>query len=420
MSFANNQDSRVFFFLDFMPQKQGSGASLRFYSNVRAYLDLGYKPEVIQISSQPDDSVPSEDLRGAEWTKVIEPSAPASLMGRLMFRAGITTQSAVSYYREKHQLAYREVQKRMKQEPKALFHLEGELIASVLPWLPKTSRTIWSLHDLPSTVLSATTRIACETQSRTPTVSERRELRFASRFERRMAQYASLILCIADYDCERLREWGCRAVEYFPLSIPDEPEVDGTREWKRNGRLRLLHLGSISHLPSYRSLEFLFEKVWPNLPTEMLDRISLDVVGTINSENGRAKKILTLANRFTNVAFHGFVPDINPYYRNADLQIVASTDATGLRTRTIESFAYGLPVLSTAVGARGIAGVKPGEHFLIANDAEEFVKQLSGVLNAPESLSSVSMRARDFYREHQSRAVVASTLAGYLKKYFGM
>ena len=156
------------------------------------------------------------------------------------------------------------------------------------------------------------------------------------------------------------------------------------------------------------------------MPPEVLDRISLDVVGTVNSENGRAKKILTLANRFTNVAFHGFVPDIIPYYRNADLQIVASTDATGLRTRTIESFAYGLPVLSTAVGARGIAGVKPGEHFLIANDAEEFVKQLSGVLNAPESLSSVSMRARDFYREHQSRAVVASTLAGYLKKYFGM
>jgi len=420
MSFANNQDNRVFFFLDFMPQKQGSGASLRFYSNVRAYLDLGYKPEVIQISSQPDDSVASEDLRGAEWTKVIEPAVAGSLMGRLMFRAGIPTQSAASYYREQHLLAYREIQKRMKQEPKALFHLEGEFIASVLPWLPKTSRTIWSLHDLPSTVLAATTRIACETQSRNPTVTERRELRFARRLERRMAQYASLILCIADYDCERLREWGCRAVEYFPLSIPDEPEVDRTREWKRNGHLRLLHLGSISHLPSYRSLEFLFEKVWPNLSSEMLDRISLDVVGTINSENGRAKKILNLADRFTNVAFHGFVPDIAPYYRNADLQIVASTDATGLRTRTIESFAYGLPVLSTAVGARGIAGVKPGEHLLIANDAEEFVKQLSGILNAPDSLHNVSMHARDFYTENQSRAVVASTLAGYLKKYFGM
>ena len=139
--------------------------------------------------------------------------------------------------------------------------------------------------------------------------------------------------------------------------------------------LRLLHLGSISHLPSYRSLKFLFERVWPNLPAEVLDRISLDVVGTVNSENGRTQKILNLANRFTNVAFHGYVPDVAPYYRNADLQIVHPPRRDRVTTRTIESFAYGLPVLSTAIGARGIAGVKAGEHFLeMANDAEEFAQ----------------------------------------------
>ena len=420
MTFASDQENRVFFFLDFMPQKQGSGASLRFYSNVRAYLDLGYKPEVIQVASHPFDTSPSEDLRGAEWTNVIEPPAPVSLMGRLMFRAGVMTQAAVSYYRENHLLTYREVQKRIKQEPGALFHLEGEQIASVLPWLPKTTRTIWSLHDLPSTVLEATTRIACEAQSRSPSVTELRELRFARRFERQMANHASLVLCVADYDCQRLNEWGCRAVEYFPLSMPDEPEADGTRAWAPNGRLRLLHLGSISHLPSYRSLEFLFENVWPSLPPALLDRISLDVVGTVNSENERAQKILGLAERFKNVVFHGYVPDVVPYYSNADLQIVASTDATGLRTRTIESFAFGLPVLSTEIGARGIAGVKPGEDLLIANDAEDFVKQLSGLLNSPERLHTLSISAKDFYRENQSRTVVASTLARYLKKYFGM
>jgi glycosyltransferase involved in cell wall biosynthesis len=213
---------------------------------------------------------------------------------------------------------------------------------------------------------------------------------------------------------------GLPAVEYFPLSMPDEPERDGTRTWAPNGRLRLLHLGSISHLPSYRSLEFLFEKVWPSLPPALLDQISLDVVGTVNSDNERAQKILGLAERFTNVVFHGFVPDVVPYYRNADLQIVASTDATGLRTRTIESFALGLPVLSTDIGARGIAGLIPGEHLLIANDAEDFVKQLSALLNSPERLHTLSISAKDFYRKNQSRTVVASTLARYLKKYFGM
>jgi glycosyltransferase involved in cell wall biosynthesis len=421
MSSVSNQDNRVFFFLDFIPQKQGSGASLRFYSNIRAYLDLGYQLEVIQVSSQADENAPSEDLQGAEWTRVNEPSPPGSLTGRLMFRAGIPTRSAVSYYIDRHRLVYREVQRRIKQAPQALFHLEGELMASVLPWLPKTTRTIWSLHDLPSTVSAATTRIACEAQSRNPTTAERRDLCFNRRLERSMARHASLILCIADYDRERLRrEWNCPAVEYLPLSIPDEPEVSRTRKWMPNGRLRLLHLGSISHLPSYRSLEFLFEEVWPKLPLEVLERISLDVVGTVNSENGRAQKILNLANGFTNVAFHGYVPDVTPYYRNADLQIVASTDATGLRTRTIESFAYGLPVLSSAVGARGIAGVRPGEHLLIANEAEEFVNQLSGMLQSPEHLQQLALRSKEFYVNNQSRSVVALTLGGFLEKHFGI
>jgi glycosyltransferase involved in cell wall biosynthesis len=417
----NNGENRVFFFLDSIPQKQGSGASLRFYSNVRAYLDLGYQLEVVQISSQSDSATPSPDLQAAEWTKVIEPYPQSSFPGRLMFRAGIPTQAAVGYYIEKHPVVYREIQKRINQSANALFHLEGELMASALPWLPKTARTIWSLHDLPSTVSAATSRIACEAQSRTPTVSERRELRFARRFERKLARHASLILCIADYDCERLQQdWGCRAVEYLPLSIPAAPEINEGREWTPDGRLRLLHLGSISHLPSYRSLEFLFQEVWPKLPAELLDRISLDVVGTVNSENGRAQRILSLANRFTNVAFHGHVPDVGPYYRNSDLQIVASTDATGLRTRTIESFAYGLPVLSTAVGARGIAGINPGEHLIIANDTAEFVNQLSGILKSPERLHNLSMSGRDFYTKNQSRSVVALTLAKFLKKHFGM
>ena len=39
---------------------------------------------------------------------------------------------------------------------------------------------------------------------------------------------------------------------------------------------------------------------------------------------------------------------------SADVQLVASTDATGLRTRIVESFALGLPVLNaTAAGQRG-------------------------------------------------------------------
>lgn len=417
-----SDERRVFIFLDTMPQRQGSGASLRFYSNVRAYLDLGFAVEVIQIGTAPDGSVPSSDLQPVVWTRVIEAPGSSTVAGRLLFRAGLPWSPSLAYRLPQTLLARREVRRRLRTAPDAIYHLEGEWLSSVIPSLPGSVRAIWSLHDLPSTVADASTRLACEAERREPTVAERRELRFMQRLERHVARHSPLILCIAQHDCERLQhEWGCRRVEYLPMSIPgdgsDRSPEDG---WITGGKLRLLHLGRIAHLPSYRSLEFLLEQVFPRLPAAVLDRLAMNVVGRVEPENERTKRILSLASRYPNVSFLGFVDDVVPYYRTSDLQVVGSTDASGLRTRTIESLAYGLPVLSTSVGARGIADLIPGEHLLIADDAPTFADYLSRLIDDRAMLQRLSRRGREFYVKHQSGPVVAARLARSLRQYFGI
>lgn len=411
-------DQRVFIFLDTMPQRQGSGASLRFYSNIKAYLNLGFNVEVVQIAESDDLSKPTEDLSPVVWKRVFEPMPPPSLTGRLLFRAGVPGQASVAYYFPKHFVVLREVKERLKDFPTALFHLEGESMANVIPWLPKSANCIWSLHDLPSTVAAATVRIRCEAENRQPTVPEQRELKFAERAERFIAERTRAIFCIAQHDCDRLREdWNCPQTEYLPMSIPGDG-ADRPQNWLQNGQLRLLHLGRVSHLPSYRSLEFLLEKVFPLLPAQTLDRISLEVVGTLERDDERAKRILSLAERFQNVNFHGFVDDVVPLYQSYDVQVVGSTDASGLRTRTIESFAYGLPVLSTSIGAKGIAGLTAGKQLLIEDTPEDFAKQLERLLSSPEMLSSISGQSREFYRTNQASPIVAKCLNAYLHKYF--
>jgi glycosyltransferase involved in cell wall biosynthesis len=417
---ATPPDKRVFIYLNTMPRKQGSGASLRFYSNVRAYLDLGFEVEVIQAAGEPDGSEPSEDLRPVEWTRVFEPEPPPSLFGRLLYRAGVPGRASVDYYFPHHRLVAREVAARLKQSPGAVHHLEGESHANVLPWLPNGVRAIWSLHDLPSTVVNASIKIACEAQRRAPTTPERRELKFAHNVERFMARHAPLILCISDQDRGRLEsEWGCQKVEYLPMSIPDEGAVRRTEGWMTDGKLRLLHLGRVSHLPSFRSLEFLFEQVFPRLPPRVLERVSLDVVGRVDDDE-RSKKILAAAEPYPNVSFHGFVDDVIPYYQRSDVQIVSSTDAAGLRTRIVESFAYGLPVLSTTVGAGGIRGIEAGENLLIADTPEEFAQSFALLIESPRRLSDLARGGLDFYAKNQSRAAVAAELSRCLQHYFGI
>jgi hypothetical protein len=265
----------------------------------------------------------------------------------------------------------------------------------------------------------ATNKIACEVENRTTTVPERRELRFMQRVESLIARRAPLIVCIADYDSERLQtEWGSQA-EYLPMSITCAGASGSRKNWLNGGRLRTIHLGRISHLPSYRSLEFLFAKVFPLLPPPVLERISVDIIGK-KDESDRAKRIFALAEPYPNITFRGFVQDVFPYYENSDLQIVAATDAAGLRTRIIESFAFGLPVLSTTVGARGIAGLKEGEHLLIADTAEQFAHHLTDLINSPETLDRLSKNGLEFYEKNQSRAVVAAALSRFMQQYFNI
>lgn len=410
-------EKRVFIYLNTMPRKQGSGASLRYYSNVRAYLDLGFEVEVIQLADAPDGSEPDEDLRPVKWTRVFERGGRPSLLGRLLYRAGVPSRPAVEYYFPYHSAVAREVAARA---PGAIHQLEGEAYANVLPWLPEGTRAVLSLHDIPSAVVESSIKIVCEAQRRGPTTPERRELRFVRRAERLMAQHAPLILCISDHDRERvLTELGCARAEYLPMSIPDEGAARRREGWMPDGKLRLLHLGRVSHLPSFRSLEFLFEQVFPRLPPRLLERISLDVVGRADLDE-RSKKIFAAAAPYANVTFRGFVEDVMPFYRRSDVQIVSSTDATGLRTRIVESFAYGLPVLSTSVAACGIRGIEAGEQLLIADTPEEFAASLELLIESPGRLSELSREGLDFYAEHQSRAAVASELSRCLRHYFGI
>jgi glycosyltransferase involved in cell wall biosynthesis len=409
---------RVFVFLDTMPQRQGSGASLRFYSNIRAYLDLGFEVEVVQIANSDDGSEPSGDLSPVVWKRVIEPAAQPSFLGRMFFRAGRPAQASMAYYFAKHFVVLREVEERVRSFPDAVYHLEGESMANVIPWLPKGTRSIWSQHDLPSTVAAATIKIRCEAENRTPTTPEQRELRFAQRAERFIAKHAPAIVCIAQHDCEQLSEvWQCPQAEYLPMSIPGDG-AERPQKWLQDGRLRLLHLGRVSHLPSYRSLEFLFRRVFPLLPPETLEQVALEVVGTVEPEDDRARIILKLAEPYRNVHFRGFVPDVVPYYQSCDVQVVGSTDASGLRTRTIESFAYGLPVLSTSVGAKGIAGLTPDKELLIEDTPEGFARRLGQLLTSSDLLSGISGHAREFYVANHARPVIAERLNAYLQEHF--
>src|SRR5712664_1148060 len=95
-------------------------------------------------------------------------------------------------------------------------------------------------------------------------LSEKRSLRMLTKAERLAAAASKVVMCIAIHERDICRNrWGCSQSEFFPMSLPiEEPPARGS-PLGEGDMLRLLHIGRIDGLASFRSLQFLFEQVFP-------------------------------------------------------------------------------------------------------------------------------------------------------------
>lgn len=275
------------------------------------------------------------------------------------------------------------------------------------------------MHDLESKFADAHKQIRAELTNAQPYNWEGRAAKHLRRAEKKAALQSLLTLCIAKHERDYVREnWNCPQAEFFPMSIPDESVPERTHPLGESGKLTMLHLGRIDSLPSYRSLEFLFVKVFPLLSKEVTAGIEVLIVG--EQRNGpKAKRIYDLGKGFPFVQFLGFQEGLKEQYAKADLQLVGSTEATGLRTRIVESFAYKVPVLSTTAGAEGVDGLENGGNIFLSDSPESYSSQIENLFYDRGLLESVAEGGRRLYDREYSRAAVAQRLNDLLLAYLG-
>ncbi len=72
-----------------------------------------------------------------------------------------------------------------------------------------------------------------------------------------------------------------------------------------------------------------------------------------------------------NVHAAGFVKNVSTYWQESRVFIVPIHAAGGMRVKILDAWAHGLPVVSTSIGAEGIA-YQNGRDILVADDAVEF------------------------------------------------
>jgi glycosyltransferase involved in cell wall biosynthesis len=157
--------------------------------------------------------------------------------------------------------------------------------------------------------------------------------------------------------------------------------------FKLDGRepFTLLFLGSFRHLPNQEALTWFLREIFPKVRVEE-PHARLVIIGS----DPPARHSLPEAEA---IELIGFVEDVREPLERYSLFVCPILSGSGVRVKLLEAFAAGIPVVSTRLGAEGLAD-KDGDLCALADDATSFAANIVKLLRDPSSAAKMAERAR--------------------------
>jgi glycosyltransferase involved in cell wall biosynthesis len=166
----------------------------------------------------------------------------------------------------------------------------------------------------------------------------------------------------------------------------------------------IVFTGSMDWLPNQDAVGFFLEAVFPDL-LERVPGVHFTVVG-----RNPPSSLQERSEKDPHLTVTGFVDDVRPYVERAALFVVPIRVGGGTRLKIFEAMAMGKPVVSTTIGAEGLPLV-PGKDIIIADDAASMVREIEGLLSAPEAAAAWGEHSARLVRERFGWDVVSGEFA---------
>lgn len=175
-----------------------------------------------------------------------------------------------------------------------------------------------------------------------------------------------------------------------------------------------LFVGMMKRRENYESMEWFIREIW-SIVIKKVPSASLSIVGSSPPDN------LMKYNGMDNIEITGYVDNLGSYYNQADLFVAPLLTGAGVKFKVVQALACGLPVVTTTVGAEGIADVAPkGVLSYITDDKEKFANNIVDLLSNPIERAAIGELSKDwaiqFYNFNKN--TIARVLESYkdLKK----
>jgi glycosyltransferase involved in cell wall biosynthesis len=317
----------VIVFDDLIPAPDRDSGSARMFLILKSLVKLG-QPVFISLSK----------LRRPEYE-------------RMLNQAGVETVPWIDYKR---------VLKRRRFQA-ALFS-RPDVAAALLSSIKRTAPRIKTIYD---TVDIVFLRLERECHM----IGDEQVAQLARRYkklETRLARSCDQVWCVT------LEDQAALAQEAPSARFEIIPNIHPLQDRGKNfaARQGLVFIGNFLHRPNEDAVHYFMQEIYPLLQ-EALPGVKLFIVGS-----DAPPAIAAYGSE--DVTVTGYVPDVDPIFHGCRVFIAPLRFGAGMKGKIGQALSYGLPVVTTSVGAEGM-GLENGSEALIADGAREFAEALISV-----------------------------------------
>jgi glycosyltransferase involved in cell wall biosynthesis len=219
-----------------------------------------------------------------------------------------------------------------------------------------------------------------------------------------MNQYDSLIP-VSQINAETYQKMGVKVPIFrtttgvFLDQIPTHPEIK-----EENA---LAHIGALDWIPNFEGLSWFVEEVWPII-LKALPNTNFYIAGRNAPEHA--------ADYFNKKHIHylGEVPDAYEFLQSKSILIVPLLSGSGMRVKIIEGLALGKSIVSTKIGAEGIA-IENNMHLKIADKPNAFAAACIELLRDENQRKKLAQNGKQFVHEEYDNLKIAKNLCDFYK-----
>jgi len=164
----------------------------------------------------------------------------------------------------------------------------------------------------------------------------------------------------------------------------------------------MLFLGSFRHLPNKEALDWFTRKVLP-LVLRRNPQAKLIVIGSDPPPQH------SLPASSGAIELHGFVEDVRIPLAEYAVFICPILSGSGVRVKLLEAFAAGIPVVSTTIGAEGLAG-SDGDICALGDSPDDFAAKIVDLFDHPEGAEAMAIRARQHVLQNRDMRTITTRL----------